>query len=301
MPRIAVISDIHANVPALDAVLEDLADQRPDEVLVGGDLVGRGPQGSAIVQRIRALGWTTIRGNHEDYLLSFRRRDVPERWLHDPEWSASRWMAAELSPDDERFIDPLPFSTTARLAPGLRLVHGTPRSNREGIGPWSSEERLGEHLAAIDERLLVCAHTHRPLHRELAAGTVVNVGSVGLPFNGDRRAQYALFEPSDSGDSGDGGVGGAWKVELRQVPYDLDAVRRIYRDSGFLDEGGITARLLAIELEHATPVLVPFMSWAEAHGVLPQPEELDRFFEDFVPGQPLGPFFDRLAAARSTL
>ena len=291
MTRIAVISDIHGNVPALDAVIEDLADQRPDEILVGGDLVGRGPQGSAVVRRIRALGWTTIRGNHEDYLLSFRHLDVPERWLHDPEWSASRWMAAELSSDDEEFIDALPFSTTSRLAPELRLVHGTPRSNREGIGPWSSEERLGEHLAEIDEPLLVCAHTHRPLHRELADGTVVNVGSVGLPFNGDRRAQYALFEPSN-------GTRGPWKVELRQVPYDLDAVRRIYRDSGFLDEGGITAQLLAIELDHATPVLVPFMSWAEAHGVMPEPAKLDRFFADFEPGQPLGPFFDRLAAAR---
>jgi predicted phosphodiesterase len=294
MPRIAVLSDIHGNVPALDAVLEDLADQRPDEVLVGGDLVGRGPQGSAIVRRIRQLGWTAIRGNHEDYLLSFRRRDVPERWLHDPEWSASRWMAAELDPDDVGFIDALPFSTTSRLAPGLRLVHGTPRSNREGIGPWSSESRLGEHLAEIDEPLLVCAHTHRPLHRRLGGGTVVNVGSVGLPFNRDHRAQYAIFERRDGADE-------SWGVELRQVPYDLDAIRRIYRATGFLEQGGITARLLAIELEHAAPVLVPFMAWAEAHEVAPTPAALDRFFENFEPGRPLGPFFDRLAALRSKL
>jgi len=294
MPRIAVISDIHGNVPALDAVLEDLADQRPDEILVGGDLVGRGPQGSAVVQRIRALGWTTIKGNHEDYLLSFRRRDVPERWLHDPEWSASRWMAAELSGEDVESIDALPFSTTSRLAPELRLVHGTPRSNREGIGPWSSEERLDEHLSSIDEPLLVCAHTHRPLHRRLATGTVVNVGSVGLPFNRDHRAQYAIFErPSSDGEP--------WRVNLRQVPYDLEAVRRIYRTTGFLEKGGITARLLEIELEHAAPVLVPFMAWAEASDVAPTPAALDRFFESFEPGQPLGPFFDRLAALRSKL
>jgi len=294
MIRIAVISDIHGNVPALDAVLEDLADQRPDEILVGGDLVGRGPQGSAVVRRIRALGWTTIRGNHEDYLLSFRHRDVPERWLHDPEWSASRWMAAELSSDDEEFIDALPFSTASRLAPELRLVHGTPRSNREGIGPWSSEERLGEHLAAIDEPLLVCAHTHRPLHRRVTGGTVVNVGSVGLPFNSDRRAQYAIFERRDIGED-------PWDVDLRRVPYDLDAIRRIYRTTGFLDQGGITARLLAIELEHAAPVLVPFMAWSEAHDEAPTPAALARFLEGFEPGRPLGPFFDRLAALRSKL
>jgi len=293
MTRIAVLSDIHGNVPALDAVLEDLADQRPDEILVGGDLVGRGPQGSAVVRRIRGLGWTTIKGNHEDYLLSFRHRDVPERWLHDPEWSASRWMAAELGSDDVTFIDALPFSTTSRLAPDLRLVHGTPRSNREGIGPWSSERRLDEHLAEIDEPLLVCAHTHRPLHRELATGTVVNVGSVGLPFNSDHRAQYAIFERGNADEP--------WRVEARQVEYDRDAIRRIYAESGFLAEGGITARLLAIELDYAAPVLVPFMEWAKARGVAPAPEALDEFFEDYEPGQRLGPFFERLAALRSKL
>jgi predicted phosphodiesterase len=287
MPRIAVLSDVHGNVPALEAVLEDLRDQRPDEILVGGDLVGRGPQGSAVVRRIRALGWTTIRGNHEEYLLNFRRRDVPESWLHAPEWAASRWMAAELSSEDEEAIESLPFSTTSHLAPGLRLVHGTPRSNREGIGPWSSEGRMDEHLASIEEPLLVCAHTHRPLVRELPSGTVVNVGSVGLPFNRDHRAQYAIFRPPAS--DGDG-----WGVELRQVPYDLEATLRIYEETGFLARGGITARLLRIELEEAAPVLVPFMEWARVRRVAPTPEALDDFFDAFEPGQPLAPFFEGL-------
>ena len=155
MPRIAVISDIHGNVPALDAVLEDLADQRPDEVLVGGDLVGRGPEGSAVVRRIVELGWPTVRGNHEEYLLEFRRGDVPSAWLHAEEWSAARWMASELGEDEARWIAGLPFSLTAEAAPGLRLVHGTPRSTREGIGPWLSDRRLGEHWSDVDEPLLV--------------------------------------------------------------------------------------------------------------------------------------------------
>lgn len=291
MPRIAVLSDIHGNMPALDAVLEDLADRRPDEVLVGGDLVGRGPQGSAVVDRIRELGWPTVRGNHEDYLLAFRRRQVPEEWLRDAEWSASRWMAAELGADDVAYIDSLPFTFTSKLAPELRLVHGTPRSNREGIGPWSSERRVAEHLASIAEPLLVCAHTHRPLHRRLPDGNVVNVGSVGLPFNRDRRAQYAILEPPEGRE---GAAGDGWTVELRQVDYDLEATLRVYERSGFLDRGGITARLLRIELEEASPVLVPFMSWAEARGVRPAPDALDLFFQEFEPGQPLAPFFARL-------
>lgn len=288
MPKIAVISDIHGNVPALEAVIEDLARVEPDEVLVGGDLVGRGPQGTEVVRRIAELGWRTIRGNHEEYLLEFRRGEVPSSWLHAEEWSAARWMASELEEEEAGWIGALPFSLASEIAPGLRLVHGTPRSTREGIGPWLSDRRLGEHLAEVDEPLLVCAHTHRPLHREVDGGLVVNVGSVGLPFNGDRRAQYALFEP------GEPGTGDGWRVELRQVPYDRERTLRIYEESGFLTHGGVTARLLCMELEHAAPVLVPFLKWAEWLGTAPAEAEIDAFLEFYSPGEPLGPFFERL-------
>lgn len=291
MPRIAVISDIHGNVPALEAVLEDLAGQDVDEVLVGGDLVGRGPQGTAVVRRISELGWDTIRGNHEEYLLEFRGGKVPAEWLHAAEWSAARWMAAELGTREARWIDSLPFSLTSRLAPGLRLVHGTPRSTREGIGPWLSDRRVGEHWAAVDEELLVCAHTHRPLQREVAGGLVVNVGSVGLPFNRDQRAQYAIFEPPDAG----GGAERPWRVELRGVLYDLDRIFRIYEETGFLGEGGVTARLLRMELEHAAPLLVPFLEWCKARGRIPAEAELGAFAEAYRPGEPLGPFFAALS------
>jgi len=287
MPRIAVISDIHGNVPALEAVLADLAGQAPDEVLVGGDLVGRGPQGSAVVRRIADLGWPVIQGNHEEYVLGFRRGEIPEEWRHAGEWAAARWMAAELGDEEAELIGRLPFSITSRLAPGLRLVHGTPTTTREGIGPWLSDARLSEHLAEIDERLLVCAHTHRPLHRDLAGGTVVNVGSVGLPFNGDRRAQYAIFEHDED-------EPGAWRVELRQVDYDVEETLEIYERTGFLAEGGITARLLRLELEHASPLLVPFLKWSEARGMAPAESELDAFLRFHRPGEPLSRFYQRL-------
>jgi predicted phosphodiesterase len=294
MPKIAVLSDIHGNVPALEAVLEDLEAVAPDEVLVGGDLVGRGPQGTEVVRRIAELGWRTIRGNHEEYMLEFRRGDVPSAWLHAKEWSAARWMASELGAEEARWIEALPFSLTSRAAPGLRLVHGTPRSTREGIGPWLSDRRLGEHLAEVEETLLVCAHTHRPLHRRIDGGQVVNVGSVGLPFNGDRRAQYALLEAAGEGPRG---AAGAWRVELRQVPYDRDRLLRIYDETGFLAEGGVTARLLRLELEHAAPVLVPFLKWSEVRGRTPEEAELGTFLELYRPGEPLGPFFERLTGA----
>lgn len=284
MPRLAILADVHANLPAFEAVVADVARQRPDEVLVAGDLVGRGPAGSAVVRRVRELGWRSIRGNHEDYLLDFRAGRVPADWLLTREWSAARWMAAELGEAEAAFIAGLPFSLAAGSEPALRLVHGSPRSANEGLGPWTPDGELAGLLEQVEEPLLVCAHTHRPMLRRLARGTVVNVGSVGLPFNRDRRAQYALFEPGPDG----------WRVDFRQVPYDLDEIFALYDSSGFDAAGGATARLLRLELTHATPFLVPFIRWAEAVGVPPEAERIEEFLAFFRPDEPLRSFASRL-------
>lgn len=286
MSRIAILADVHGNVPALAAVLADLERAGADEVLVGGDLVGRGPEGSRVVRAVRERGWRSVKGNHEDYLLAFRRGEVPAEWQFDDEWSASRFMAAELSADDARTIAGLPFSITSELAPELRLVHGSPRSYSEGIGPWLSSSQVADLWSRVEEPVLVCAHTHRPLvERFPGGGLVVNVGSVGLPFNRDRRAQYAILEKTASG----------WQVEPRQVAYDLAEIFEIYESSGFLAEGGITAQLLKLELEHASPVLVPFLQWAEACGVPAAHARLEDFLDFHAPGEPLAGFFERLA------
>ncbi len=287
MTRIAILADIHGNMPALEAVIQELADQAIDEVLVGGDLVGRGPEGSRVVKRVRELGWAAIGGNHEDYLLAFRNREVEDEWLRAQEWAAARWMAAELDDEDAAYIASLPFSLDR---PGLRLVHGTPQSNREGIGPWTGDEEVRDHLAAVEENVLACAHTHRPLIRESNDGLVVNVGAVGMPFNRDHRAQYAIFTT--------GGRHG-WQVEQRQVAYDLEQIFAIYATSGFLADGGVTAQLLRMELEHASPILVPFLAWAEHLKIAATTASLGRFFETFQPGQSLRDFYRQLRQSES--
>jgi diadenosine tetraphosphatase ApaH/serine/threonine PP2A family protein phosphatase len=264
-------------MPALEAVLADIERRRPDEVLVGGDLVGRGPEGSRVVATIRDAGWPTIRGNHEDYLLDFRRRRVPEPWWSQRRWAASRWMAAELSDSDIAWIEQLPFSLRSAAEPGLLLVHGTPESANAGLGPWTSDEELRRHLAAVDAEILICGHTHRPMDRRLPAGRVVNVGAVGLPFNRDPRAQYTVFQRQ-----GDG-----WQVEPRRVDYDRRETLDIYERSGFLADGGITARLLKLELEEATAYLVPFLKWAELSGRRPNRQELDTFLAAYDPDLPM--------------
>ncbi len=284
MIRIAVLADIHGNLPALEAVLEDVAAQQPDEVLVGGDLVGRGPCGKKVVQRITEKGWRGVRGNHEDYLLAFRHKRVRSHWLTAPEWTAARWMAAELDEAAARSIEGLPLTLSSRLAPELRLVHGSPRSNSEGIGPWTSRQRMETHLAAVKETVLVCGHTHRSLECRLPTGVVANVGSVGLPFNRDRRAQYALFHFDRE----------EVEVEFRRVEYDLGLTLGDYESSGFLSHGGATARLLLMELEQAAPFLVPFIAWARARGVQPLESEVGAFQEFYDPDESFRSFSCRM-------
>ena len=282
--RIAIIADIHGNPPALEAVVADVEAQGVREVLVAGDLVGRGPRGGEVVTRIADLGWPTIRGNHEDYLLSFRRGTIPDAWRGAQEWAASRWMAAELDDAHIDFIDALPLTMASAHAPPLRIVHGSPRGYNDGIGTWTTDAQLQAHLDAVEEDVLVCAHTHRPMIREAARGLVVNVGSVGLPFNGDVRAQYAIFTLDE----------GRWSAELRQVAYDREAFLASYQSTGFLAEGAITALLLEREVRFARPYLVPFLAWAGALGVEPVAEALPDFDSLYQPGMATSVFFGLL-------
>lgn len=291
--RIAVLADIHGNVPALEAVVADVRECRVDEVLVGGDLVGRGPQGRAVVERVRELGWRSVRGNHEEYLLAFRRREVPPEWLELDEWAAARWMAQEIGSETERWIGQLPFSMTSVVAPEIEVVHGSPRSTQEGIGPWTDDRRLGEMVNGVRGRLLLCGHTHRPMVRPLPPRTVVNVGSVGLSFDGDRRGCWALCERDTEAES--------WRVELRRVDWDLDALRLVYESSGFGQAAGVTGELLWLEHEQARPWLVPFLGWCQALGRSPHTNHLTDFSAFYRPGESLRVFHQRvgeLAAVR---
>lgn len=287
--KIAIVADIHGNMPALRAVIDDLGRQDPTEVIVAGDLVGRGPQGDQVVRKIRELGWRCVRGNHEDYLLGFVRREVPEPWWEAEEWAASRWMAAELSSETVDFIGALPDTLRPAGTSDLLVVHGSPDSNNEGLGPWSTDRQLAQHLAGIEESTLVCAHTHRPMVRDLPTGRVVNVGSVGLPFNRDQRAQYALLEHGAEG----------WKPDLRGVDYDTDELLSVYETSGFAAAGGVTVELLRLEVRHAAPFLVPFLGWARVVGREPASDQVPDFLELYDPGEPLHDFFLRLEAMRA--
>ena len=259
--RIAVLADVHGNLPALEAVLADAEHHAVDELIVNGDLVNRGPQGAAVVARLTALGARLTLGNHDDLMRMLVDRDpaLPEEFHGAPFWSANRWCAAELEGAGRLdALRALPMTTSLRPAgaPRVLIAHGTPRHYREGLGRRSSDATLSEILEMHPTDVLVGSHTHQPMARRWGRTLVVNSGAVGSPFNGDGRAQYLWLTLVD----------GAWRPEFRRVAYDQGASLEAYESSGYLAAGGLLARLFRDEVRDARSYLVPFQMWAGSSG-----------------------------------
>lgn len=260
---IAILADVHGNLPALEAVIRDLAALRPDRVIVNGDMVNRGPEGVEVMDRLAETGWTLTLGNHDDLMRMWVERDpvLPREWFVDPFWRSTGWCAERLAESGWlATVAELPMTVAIEPpnAPSVLVSHGSPRHYREGYGEHLSDEAISEIVQMHPYDVLVGSHTHRPLERAWGGHAVLNSGAVGTPFNGDPRAQYLLLRLE----------GGAWRPDFRRVPYRRAPALAAYEASGYLDEGGLSARLYWLEVATARSYLVPFLMWSEERGVV---------------------------------
>ncbi len=215
---LAVLYDIHGNLPALEAVLEDARDAGADQYLLGGDYTALGGwplEVLAVLRELPRAEW--IRGNWERWLAS--RGDVPDVPLLQ---EAAEWTSEKLDGETIAELSRLPQTTALD---GTRFSHGSPISDMRSFLPEPADDEE-ELIDGATEGRLVFGHTHVQFRRQGPGGVdLVNPGSVGMPFDGDPRAAYALV-------SGDG------ELELRRVSYDHEAaaaeVRR--RMPGFADD-----------------------------------------------------------------
>ena len=238
--RLAVISDIHGNLPALEAVLDDLAGRCPDAVIVAGDLVNRGPQPAQVVDRIRDLAYPAIYGNHERYVLDAAKADDPNEGGET--FAPARWSMQQLDAEQMAYLQGLPFSLPVA---DLLIVHASPRGDQDGIFRRNSDAELREKMGGVPR--LVCGHTHVSLVRHLDDGLVVNAGSVGNSFEGDTRARYAWLERRGRG----------WHAEIVALPYDVERAVRAFNDSGYVPDAGAMARLFRLEFATGRNHLIP--------------------------------------------
>ena len=277
-PTFAVIADLHGNLPALDAVLADIERVRPDRVVVAGDFVNRGPQNRAVLERIAPYGYPAISGNHDTWLCTLARGErVPPDWTT-PWWTPVRHAVADLTPEWIEWLEALPSDLRLELpgAAPVRIVHGSPRHNREGMGRMRSDEQVTEALAGVPERTVIGAHIHYPYERYVGGTHVVVVGATGCPFNGDINAQYGLFSWD----------GAAWRFEHRSVPYDHEPLYAAWHKNGYFADGSMASRLMLLEHQTARTHYVPFWEWCAAQGLDMTATHYERFAAErpaFIP------------------
>jgi putative phosphoesterase len=202
--RIAIVSDVHGNMAALEAVLADLAEVRPDVVAHGGDLALGGPHAAEVVDRVRELGWPGVLGNTDIVLAGDDR--IPElgRGFIGPPAVRSREL---LGPERVAWLTSLPLEWRGD---GVAVVHAVPGDCWPVVAHDAPDDRLREVYGPLGVPVAVYCHIHHAYVRRLDGLTVVNSGSTSLSLDGDARATYAVVE--------DG------RVEHRRVAYDLEPV-----------------------------------------------------------------------------
>jgi predicted phosphodiesterase len=220
--RIAALSDIHGNATALEAVLADIALEKPDAVLVAGDLVLNGPEPGLVVDVLRRMaddGALVIAGNTDvavadfDYAAAFpwMTDGVPDAIV-----DAAEWAHDELGAERVDWLRRLPAERRWRTDDDTLVLvcHGSPGSQTAGFDQGLEGSVTIERVARTDARVIVCGHTHLPEVRDLGWKVIVNDGSAGYVFDGDPTASWALIDIAD----------GEVKAEIRRTAFDVLSV-----------------------------------------------------------------------------
>lgn len=202
--RVAALYDIHGNLPALEAVLAEVEREGVDVIVVGGDIAAGPPQPRETVELVRSLpNVHCIRGNAD-------RVFAPE--FRDDEGLA--WLLERLAPGQAEWLSELPFSAVLE---DTLYVHATPQDDETVITELTTDERLAELLAGVEQRRVVAGHTHMQLERRVGETLFVNAGSVGWPYEGRPGAYWAIVDES---------------IELRRTDYDRTRTAELIRGSG---------------------------------------------------------------------
>lgn len=231
--RLAIVSDIHGNLTAFEAVLADLRDMSPDLVLHGGDLADGGSRPAEIVDCVRDLGWPGVMGNADEMLVSpetletFARQQSPQL---QPLFSRVRDMAAAsreaLGEARLAWLGQLP---RALVQDAIAIVHASPESLWRAPTAEASYAELESVYGSLGRPVAAFGHIHRPFVRRMPRLTVANTGSVGLSYDGDLRATYLLLDNAEP--------------SIRRVEYDLKKELQALAQSQ-LPHAGWIARIL---------------------------------------------------------
>lgn len=244
MMRIAFISDIHGNLPALEAVLQDIQKCGVDQIICLGDLANGGPFPAECVAAIQSLGLVTLQGNHELYVLD----QMPDVQVNDPSWRTVRWTRQQLSAEMLTYLDNLPLSHALPIGDAV-CFHASPLNQFWGFLPAHTDQEVAERMNELDNVTLFVGHTHCPLYRLWSNTWIINCGSVGMPLDGSPHAKYCIAACQ----------GGRWQIEFRSVAYNVEQVMRAYDQRGLQQAGGIFAGLFRYQVLTGINLVTPYL------------------------------------------
>ena len=268
--RLALLSDIHANLPALEAVITDMAQFNVDHVVVAGDSINWGPFSTQVIERIINERWAVIRGNHEMYLLEYQRENVPE---HRQVWTLPPYHRATIPAYWQYVIGSLPDALTLYYPdlPPVQVAHAAPGNHFTGIYPQTPEHEIEAMLDGTEPRTVIVGHTHLPTHLQIGRWQVINPGAVGLPLNGVPGASYALLDGDADG----------WRPTFRHIEYDQTALLDEFERIEHVKHHGSTGYLAINEFRTARPLIVGYHSWMTAQNPHADRESI-AFAEQYV-------------------
>lgn len=236
--RVAVLSDIHANVQALEEVMKDVVAQKCDHVFCLGDLALAGPSPKEVVEYVMMQdSWTVIQGNTDKMIAQYGPDVIA--FLEEQYPVMANAIAddvAILSDKHRAYLNNLPPMLQMEVeGVSILLVHGSPRANNEDILPEMPLDKIEEMIFGTTENLILCGHTHIPCgYQTRTQQTVVNVGSVGRPMTKEPKACYAILDLNN----------GAFEIRHRFVEYNNVKAAKIMSERGFVGADRLADLLL---------------------------------------------------------
>lgn len=247
--KIAVLSDVHGNLPALETVTAHIEAWQPDVVVVNGDVVNRGPRPRVcweyVLEKRETQGWLLVSGNHEDYVARWQNGNGQRRGPRFEIDQSAYWTCLRLDGAADQLLT-LPVEAEIQGPDGtlVRCTHASMRSNRDGIYPDTPDEELRQQIAPAPS-VFCTAHTHHPLLRQIDDTIVVNSGAAGTTFDGDPRASYAQVVWHE----------GRWQARIIRLAYDRMRAIRDFAASGFREGAGPMVEIFFFEWLTAQPLV----------------------------------------------
>lgn len=253
MTRLAVLSDIHSNLPALEAVFADMAHFQIDQIVVAGDVVNGGPFSRQVMDFLADKHCAIIRGNNELYLTDWNTPRAPQHWGR---FTLPPYTIGQLGDQWMNVICSWPDALSLRFrdAPSVRVVHGSPRSHFEAIFPISTDDEITTLLEGIEETTIIAAHSHLILDRQVGHWHILNPGSVGNPLDGYPTGSYLLLDGDAQG----------WRGRLRRVTFDVGRVLAEFERTNFVEQCGVVGHLVVEEYRSHRLEVLPFLEWWRA-------------------------------------